>query len=145
MAGMGIATADYLLAQGSSSSSENPNYQLYTVVPGDSLSIIAQKFLGDSSQWRQIWDANSSIEDPNVIEVGAVLEIPSSKVLSNSSAHVSVPSGPRMTAQSNIPDDGEDSSGSSLSDILSSPMFLAGAAGVALLIVIIATKKKVAS
>lgn len=47
----------------------------YTVVPGDTLSKIAQKVYGDSSLWRQLWDKNKDIiSDPNIIYPGQVLK-----------------------------------------------------------------------
>ena len=49
----------------------------YTVVPGDSLSGIAQRFLGDSDRWRAIFQANrDQIEDPDRIFPGQVLRVP---------------------------------------------------------------------
>ena len=109
----------------------------YTVARGDSLSSIAAKLLGNSNLWRDIWNANPQIDDPNKIEVGMVLNIPG-EIRSSTSTSSVTPSGPRMTAVPNVP---EEDSGS----ILSSPYFLLGAAGVALVIVLMATQKKVAS
>lgn len=49
----------------------------YTVESGDSLSSIAQEQLGDSSRWKEIYEANKdTIEDPNLIYVGQTLIIP---------------------------------------------------------------------
>lgn len=49
----------------------------YTVQPGDSLSAISMKFFGTFSRWPEIYNANKSkISDPNVVQVGQVLEIP---------------------------------------------------------------------
>ena len=49
----------------------------YTVQPGDTLSSIAQRFYGNSADWRWIFDANESvIHNPNLIYVGQVLTIP---------------------------------------------------------------------
>ncbi len=54
--------------------------QTYTVVAGDSLSKIAQKFYGDGSEqsWRKIYDANKAVigPDPNQLQVGMILTIP---------------------------------------------------------------------
>lgn len=113
----------------------------YTVARGDSLSSIAAKLLGNANLWRDIWNANPQIDDPNVIEVGTVLNIPGEIRSSASSTSSQAPSGPRMTAVPNIPDDSADTS----SSFLSSPLFLVGAAGISLLIVLMVTKKKVAS
>lgn len=47
----------------------------YTVVRGDSLSKIAQKFYGDSEKWVEISKANK-LAKPSVIHTGNVLSIP---------------------------------------------------------------------
>lgn len=47
------------------------------VVPGETLSSIAQKWYGDWRGWRDIFNANSTIiENPNQVFVGQVLAIP---------------------------------------------------------------------
>jgi nucleoid-associated protein YgaU len=49
----------------------------YTVVGGDTLSGIAQKFYGDANLWPRIFEANrNQIQDPNHIFPGQVLRIP---------------------------------------------------------------------
>ncbi len=49
----------------------------YTVAPGDTLSSIAERFLGDAERWRAIIQANrDQIEDPDRIFVGQVLRVP---------------------------------------------------------------------
>jgi LysM repeat protein len=49
----------------------------YTVRPGDTLSLIAERFYGNPADWRAIYDANLSvIHNPNDIYVGEVLKIP---------------------------------------------------------------------
>jgi nucleoid-associated protein YgaU len=49
----------------------------YTVASGDSLSKIAQKLLGTSSRWREIYDLNRDrIKNPDLIQPGWVLKIP---------------------------------------------------------------------
>lgn len=49
----------------------------YTVVPGDTLSEIAQKLYGDLNEWPRIFQANQDqIANPNVIQPGQVLRIP---------------------------------------------------------------------
>lgn len=47
----------------------------YTVQIGDDLGIIAQKVYGDSQMWQKIAIANKLV-NPNIIEVGTVLNIP---------------------------------------------------------------------
>src|SRR5918995_6163440 len=50
---------------------------LYTVVAGDTLRSIAQRFYGDETQWPRIFNANrDQITNPDVISVGWVLTIP---------------------------------------------------------------------
>jgi nucleoid-associated protein YgaU len=68
---------------GSSSTAPQPasteTERTYTVVKGDSLSKIAQRFYGDANRWRQIYDANrDAIRDPDLIHPGQVLKIPNS-------------------------------------------------------------------
>ena len=49
----------------------------YTVKPGDTLSAIAKKFLGDANAWRDIFEANrDQLSDPDKIKPGQVLKIP---------------------------------------------------------------------
>lgn len=36
----------------------------YTVQPGDSLSAIAARLLGDAGRWREIWSLNPQIRTP---------------------------------------------------------------------------------
>ena len=52
--------------------------QAYTVEAGDTLGSIAQKFYGDSSQWRKIYDANRSAlgDNPDAIKPGTQIRIP---------------------------------------------------------------------
>jgi nucleoid-associated protein YgaU len=50
---------------------------LYTVVAGDTLRSIAQRFYGDENQWRRIFNANrDQIFNPDQISAGWVLTIP---------------------------------------------------------------------
>jgi phage tail protein X len=50
----------------------------YTVQQGDTLSSIAQKVYGDSSQWHEIYIANTQVigNNPNVLSAGKALYIP---------------------------------------------------------------------
>lgn len=49
----------------------------YVVKKGDTLSEIAKKFYGDSTQWKKIYNANKSrIKDPKKLQVGTKLVIP---------------------------------------------------------------------
>ena len=49
----------------------------YTVQPGDTLSAIAKKFMGNPSEYMDIYNANrDQLSDPNMIKPGQVLKIP---------------------------------------------------------------------
>ncbi len=54
--------------------------QVYTVVRGDTLWDLAQKFLGDPYRWPQIWEANRYILDAEWIYPGDPLIIPGAMV-----------------------------------------------------------------
>ncbi len=54
----------------------------YTVQPGDTLSGIARKTLGDGNRWREIYELNrDQISNPNLIHPGMVLKLPGSSGL----------------------------------------------------------------
>lgn len=50
--------------------------ELHVVERGDTLSELAEEFLGDGSKWPKIAHANPIIEDPDHIEIGWKLQIP---------------------------------------------------------------------
>lgn len=52
--------------------------QEYEVVEGDTMGRIAQRFYGDSSLWRPIYEANRDVigDDPDRIRIGTKLKIP---------------------------------------------------------------------
>ena len=52
----------------------------YTVKPGDSLSMIAEDFLGKSSRWKEIIELNPGVK-PEALYVGKRLRMPSGPVL----------------------------------------------------------------
>ena len=53
----------------------------HTVAKGENLSMLAQKYLGDRTKWREIFELNKAvIKSPNVIYVGQVLAIPGAEV-----------------------------------------------------------------
>jgi LysM repeat protein len=55
-----------------------PEAKTYTVQPGDTLSKIAKQFLGNANAYMKIFEANKDkLSDPNKIQVGLVLRIPS--------------------------------------------------------------------
>jgi LysM repeat protein len=54
-----------------------PAERTYTVVPGDTLSGIAQSFYGAASDWHWLyWVNRASVSNPNLITVGQVLTVP---------------------------------------------------------------------
>lgn len=67
-----------LSVSGGSGSSGGGGGQSYTVASGDTLSAIAQKFYGDSSQYMKIYEANKATigGNPDMIQVGQNLLIP---------------------------------------------------------------------
>jgi len=130
MAGLGIATADYILKE-SSGSPPIIAYDKYTVKAGDSLSLIAQRLFGDPMRWKEIWNINPQIVDPNVISVGQVINVPAAVIASSTDPVKTTLPGPRQTA---VP-------AAAGGSFLNSPVFLIGSAGVALLIILMATRK----
>lgn len=56
------------------------------VEPGDSLSILAHQHLGSSDRWRELFDANrDKLKQPNAIQVGMKLRLPSANTQNTSS------------------------------------------------------------
>lgn len=56
---------------------EEVSVKTYTVEPGDTLSGIALKLLGNANRWPDIFNANKDkIENPNLIYAGQELVIP---------------------------------------------------------------------
>lgn len=49
---------------------ENTSKGEVTVSQGDTLSLLAQSVYGDQSQWKTIWRANDTIDDPDMLTVG---------------------------------------------------------------------------
>ena|SRR5436190_13570535 len=66
------------LASPGASPSPARGEQAYTVEAGDTLATVAEKFYGDSTAWRKIYDANKSAigDDPDKLKVGTQLRIP---------------------------------------------------------------------
>ena len=64
-------------AAGSATPANNPYTKTYTVVSGDTLSKIAQKYYGDPALYTKIFEANRDVlRDPNKIMPGQKLRIP---------------------------------------------------------------------
>lgn len=49
---------------------------LYTIKQGDTLFLIAQRYLGNGQRYPEILDLNPQIYDPNLIRTGDLLELP---------------------------------------------------------------------
>jgi nucleoid-associated protein YgaU len=76
--------ADFSNVQSGSSTTAKPadvkaaGSRTYTVKGGDSLWKISEEMYGDGNQWNRIYEANRDrIKDPDVIQPGWVLNIPS--------------------------------------------------------------------
>ncbi|MDO4765151.1 MAG: LysM peptidoglycan-binding domain-containing protein [Eubacteriales bacterium] len=55
---------------------KNQELKTYTVKKGDTLSLIAKRYLGNSSKWRELYQRNrESITNPNKIKVGQVIKL----------------------------------------------------------------------
>ncbi len=66
-----------MISGGSSQLAPDTEDQTYTVVKGDTLSAIAQRYYGKASLWKRIHDANrDQIPNPDLIRPGQVLRIP---------------------------------------------------------------------
>ena len=66
-----------MISGGSSQLAPDTGDQSYTVVKGDTLSAIAQRFYGKASLWRKIHEANKDqISNPDLIRPGQLLRIP---------------------------------------------------------------------
>jgi peptidoglycan endopeptidase LytE len=63
----------------------------YTVLKGDTLGTIAQKLLGSSARWREIWTQNPSITDPNKLSIGQIIRIPAQSSAQTSLVPVAQP------------------------------------------------------
>lgn len=69
--------SDVEAGSSSTAPAPEPAERTYTVVSGDSLSKIAQKFYGDARKWRTIHEANRDvIKNPDLIHPGQVFKIP---------------------------------------------------------------------
>ncbi|MBN1572568.1 MAG: LysM peptidoglycan-binding domain-containing protein [Deltaproteobacteria bacterium] len=63
--------AIFIFAQDEATTPETTdNENVYTVKAGDTLSSIAQSYLGSASKWRDLWELNPQIKDPNKLTVG---------------------------------------------------------------------------
>lgn len=63
--------------QAKSQTTATPQFDSYTVKEGDSLSLIAKNYYGDTQKWNTIFNANKDkIKNPNLIKPGMVLKVP---------------------------------------------------------------------
>lgn len=65
-----------LLPSGAKAAEPNPSY---SVVAGDSLSLVATKH--SLPNWKLVWDANPSLDNPDQLNVGQILVIPSKEAV----------------------------------------------------------------
>ncbi len=72
------SSAHPVLAVGDSSSSRQvPSAMTYEVRPGDTLSELAQRFLGSSRRYHELYEANRDVlSSPHALRAGVVLRIP---------------------------------------------------------------------
>jgi resuscitation-promoting factor RpfB len=95
VAGTGIASA-----QEAPPPSDQPATHSHTVAVGESLSKISQAELGTSDRWVEIFAVNrEAVPNPDVIEVGQVLTIPSAPVAVPSDLLASVAPAPAPTTR----------------------------------------------
>ena len=74
-----LALARELVMPGPAQAPAAPQTVTYTVQPGDTLSAIAKKFLGNANDYMEIFNANrDQLTDPDKIKPGQVLKIPQS-------------------------------------------------------------------
>ncbi len=80
-AGAWVAGSAIAAAQEAPPPTDQPASRPHTVVAGESLSKISQAELGASNRWVEIFALNQgALADPDVIEVGQVLAIPTASV-----------------------------------------------------------------
>ncbi len=72
-----LTLASLILAAGTAAASAQEACSIYTVQPGDTLSVIARAAYGSIS-FQQVWDANRTVigPNPNIISVGMQLSLP---------------------------------------------------------------------
>jgi nucleoid-associated protein YgaU len=62
----------------SPSPSPSAGGESYTIAEGDTLASIAERYYGDPTQWRRIYDANREAigDNPDNVRIGTVIRIP---------------------------------------------------------------------
>lgn len=112
----------------------------HTVKSGETLGTIAAKYLGSSARWKEIWNANPQIANPDLIYVGQVLTVPEvyGPPLPPDYSVPTTPAKPSVTALA--PSSGGVSAQGGMK-FLSDPKFMIAAAGASLLLILMMTKK----
>lgn len=75
---------------------------IYIVKAGDTLFGIAKNYTGDGNRYRELLPANPQITNPNLIEIGDMINIPSSWGKSGLPAVVTPSSTPQTQGKSNL-------------------------------------------
>jgi hypothetical protein len=73
-----LAGSAHAETKAAAASAPTPPPKVHEVQPGDSLSVIATA--EGLETWRPLWDANADLTDPNYIEVGQKIVVPSAPV-----------------------------------------------------------------
>ncbi len=66
----------------------------YTIVSGDTMGTIAAKFLGSSTRYKEIIALNPQIADPNILQIGQVINVPNAVIASPSTTADPLPTPP---------------------------------------------------
>jgi|CXWL01.1.fsa_nt_gi hypothetical protein len=67
---------------------ESPSDAFHVIRPGDTLHTVAQRYLGDSSRWRELVPLNPQVKDPNLLTPGGRLRLRLDETLSSQTALV---------------------------------------------------------
>ncbi len=74
---LALPPADVLAPGDGATATPTLDFRTYQVTHGDSLSTIAQRFMGSADRWQQLYDLNrNAIDNPDAIQVGTVLKVP---------------------------------------------------------------------
>ncbi len=74
------------------------------VQKGDSLSVLAERHLGNKKEWNRIWALNPNISNPNLVEIGAKVYIPKEAMRAlASTSPAKAPTAPSVAANVSAP------------------------------------------